>query len=260
MGIKENTEFSQSEQMGLYPAFDFLIRAILHNDIRGIQMLDNSETGSLVNFPIGNQIVVLFYNPSGKKKLTNAFSEDMLKILCHFQYTDEPFPHSIYAMLVTESLAHGINLDPLKICESFDQFDLYLHEEAIYRTTLFCLMCKTAYDQSGESRLLDIALYIYDKYQLKPDASDSFEPFVLINRLQIRKRKGLQFGDVDIDRLYLHKKEAILADDFELLSCINVLLDNHVEAGISYRSLELEQKECIQTLPIFELYQMQISK
>ncbi|WP_126429977.1 DUF4365 domain-containing protein [Brevibacillus marinus] len=255
LGIDENKIISETEtDPDLYPKFLFLIRALLYNDTKGLKV--NPLGDWIINFEIGDQVIVLLYQHK-EKKLINLFSEEMQKVKVEIVLNEKDrCPHCIYVMLKKDSLAKGANINHQVIRDSFNQIDPFLNDLSFTHTNLFCLECINAYDISKNSDLLDTAEYIYSKYKWEGSSqSPTFDDAVVtINLCQIRKRKFGSLEPEDIEQLIRLKNYFPYGEYIELHFCVNVLLESKIEAAIAYNKMTPEQQEDFKTLPIIHLY------
>jgi len=259
LGVDENKVFSATgtdPDLDSYKGFQYLTKAILHNNLDGI-VLQNPAYPCLVNFRVGNFMCVLDYDPSSKKRLTNAFSDRKKSVLVTIKNEGEETTHSLYVMLSADSLAKAENINHSIIRSSFDKFDPFQSEFAFGITNDFCLKCITAYDLSKNIALLDTTEHIFNKY--KPTGSPSSptmnDAIITTNLCQIRKRKQGKLSTEDLEALLVLKSNYMKEDFVELIFCINVLLESKVEATMTFRKLKPERQKYYEDLPINYLYQ-----
>ena len=253
LGIPQNTVLKESDETDIYLILQALTETINLNQLQGITLKD-SENATMINVVLGDKTVVIFYNPTGDTLLINGYSEEMLKMECIVRQNAEKegFPHSIFTMLSEEALVKSVNFNPDIIMKSFDQIDPFLNEAAFDWTNQFCLKCVRAYDLGGNPQLLDVASYVYSKYPITADAATN--SIIYINRLQIQKRLTSELTEMEIEELIQLKREAMIQDNQEMLFCINVLLDNQIEASMVFKQWNQEKQEFYQELPIYKLY------
>lgn len=257
-GIHEDVVFLESEGAEVYLMLFSLVQSYIQNKLVGFKPKEPKEA-CILNILVGDRSVVVFYNPHSSQKLINAFSEKMLEcnIYIRSDEEDKTIQHSIFLMLDESSLANSVNLDPEIIKASFDRVNLFDDPESNEWSNQFCLNCIKAFDQSRKTELLHIANYIYDKYE---PISDVDFPSILrnaiirINQLQIQKRLNNELNKSEFIELLELKKNATKNENNELLFCINVLLNNKLEAEMTFNELPIESQISFGEMPIFNLY------
>lgn len=105
------------------------------------------------------------------------------------------------------------------------------------------LIMINVFDKNGDLHFLDLAEYLLQK--LEPFTN---EERLLLNRLQIRKRRGT-FGDTDIDQL-----SNIECDDIHILFGKSVLLGCKEQAAIYFQQFSEDDKVMYQGFPIYKLF------
>lgn len=246
LGIPVHTVFDDDN---LLDRLEALFESYKQNELIRIAPT-NPDHSSICNIELGGKQVVLFYNPSGEKVLINGFSEYLVNSRYELQdkSTGLSFRHSIFIILDKLCLL-AVNMNPEVIKRSFDQVDPYINEDAFNMTNAFCLNCIAAYDKNDDPRLLNLAQYIYDKCP-----TNLRDYVVYINQLQIYQRIHGSFDETTQKEILRLKREAIKQDNYELLFCLNVLLQNKTEANDAYNELTKEQHKLYETLPIYSAY------
>jgi hypothetical protein len=209
-------------------------------------------------FVIGKKYVMMFYKVE-EDKFINFFSEGLLQtgeVRVTNNENGEYYPHSFYCQLDVESLALSVNINHTLIRYSFDQFDPFLNKMVEEITIQFCLRCIKAYDISKETDLLDTAEYILCKYYESSTYTNTSEiaAIVLLNQLQIKKRKLGSLEQADFENLIAIKSSFSLNDHYSLHFVCNVLLGSKTEADICFLKMDSENQDYFKTLPVYLLY------
>ena len=109
----------------------------------------------------------------------------------------------------------------------------------------------TAYDHTGDERLLEISQYAFDKLKALQEDKD---PYLTINALQIKKRVSLLTED-DIILL-----DTINSDDSQIQLGISILKEDVEGAKRIYATLGEEEKQLINEYPIMFLFKKLMSR
>lgn len=257
LGISDDTVFQEPDLHKFYKALKALTETIKQNKLIGIN-LKKPDNAQFINIELADKTLLVFYAPHGDTLLSNGFSSQMLNVECsvELQSNGGEFRHSVFTMLSVESLANAINLNVDTIKRSFDQFDPYHDDSTFDWTNNFCLKCLRAFDLSNNFQLLDLVSYIYSKYSPSDDAigHNSTTTIIRINQLQIQKRIGEDLTQSQVRELVQQKQVAWSQNNQDLLFCINVLLNNKMEADVSFEQFDQENQEFYEGLPIFKLY------
>lgn len=248
LGIPQQFIFRTHDGDDLIHDLEILNLLILDNVVKGI---DNKVANQLVNFPIGDQFILLYYSPANERKFCSAFKPEIAERQNMYKDETTTFLCSTYMLLNVEKLPQTINFDEQLICESFDRISAHAFscDTAYELTNQFCLKCIKTYDQSKDIRMLRIAEHIYN-IGFNNNVHDI--P-IRINRYQIQKRLHSFLPEKEKSELYQIKVTA--KDNLEILFCTNVLLDNSFEAKHSFERMEPEMQQFYQSLPIFSLYE-----
>ena len=99
------------------------------------------------------------------------------------------------------------------------------------------------FDANGDPHFLELAEYLLERITPYTD-----EEFILLNRLQIKKRKG-KLSTEDINTV-----KSLNTDDYRIQFGISVILENKVEADKAFEQFTKEEKECYMEFPIFKFY------
>ncbi|GGI44757.1 hypothetical protein GCM10008018_08690 [Paenibacillus marchantiophytorum] len=169
--------------------------------------------------------------------------------------SDNECAHSLYITMIEASLTKGINIDYEVIRRAFDRFDPFFNSMAFTNSNQFCLMCISAFDQTGNMELQETAEYIYQKYNYQRAARNSEETaIVTIKLIQIKIRKNGNIEAEDSETLILMKRDFPYKDQPELHFCAIVLLMNKTEAAYTFREFQMQRQEYYRKLPIYHLY------
>ncbi|MGE7887630.1 hypothetical protein ACQKN7_09640 [Bacillus cereus] len=164
---------------------------------------DLPEEAMYTGFTIGEMRFILFFDPDAKPEFSNAFSENFINKQVCIISNDVVILYTPYTLLNSSTLAYSCNSNLEVIKESFSQIDPFANDEVAYISNDFCLTCIHAYDLSKNEDFLDLAEYIYSKYQ-----GDTLTPEILyINQTQIKKRREGELSETDIHRLFSIKQE-----------------------------------------------------
>lgn len=253
-GVPVGTIVKETEEgISLKDGFTFLIRAALDNDIRALNLSKPAVTGP-VNLCIGDLLIVCYYRPQEQEKLLSLFSPDILQMECSLMYDGQEFGRaSIYSLLNDTSLARGANVKCEQIKRSFDLIDPFGNHVSFGRTNMFCLHCISAYDKIKNVELLDTADYILSKYKRSNSQLSLDDTTILINQIQISKRKNPTLSGEQIHFLIDAKNSFPLRDTPEIHFCINVLLESWKEADYSFTSMSKESQREFAKMPIYQL-------
>lgn len=107
----------------------------------------------------------------------------------------------------------------------------------------------SAFDINGDEELLNIAMY-----QLEKICEVEYRDYIIINKIQIRKR----LGELEIDDIETLRN--IKSDDLQIQYGINILLDNKDKAQQCYEHLDIETQDFLKEYPIFMLYKKLMDK
>lgn len=249
LDVDENIEFGDEtiESNKFINQIDNFNKMMLEDDCRNFKV-NLPEEAKYIGFDIGKMKFILFYNPYSKPIFTNAFSPNdsnkRIQVICN----DVATPYTPFTLFDSSSLACGCNVNIEVIKESFSQIDPFVNDEVAYISNDFCLTCIHAYDLSKNEDFLDLAEYIYSKYQ-----GDTLTPEILyINQTQIKKRREGELSETDIHRLFSIKQEH--TGNIGMNFCTSVLLESKVEAKLLFDKLNKEEQEHYKLFPIFKLY------
>ncbi|MGF2716333.1 DUF4365 domain-containing protein [Bacillus cereus] len=249
LDVDETTEFGDEtiERNKFINQIDNFNRMMLEDD-RSNFKVELPEEAKYIGFNIGGMKFILFYNPYSKPIFTNAFSQNIsnkrISVICN----DVETPYTPYTLFDSQSLVCSCNVNIKVIKESFNRIDPFVNDEVAYISNDFCLTCIHAFDLSQNEDFLELAEYIYSKYQ-----GDTLTPEILyINLTQIKKRRVGELSENDIHRLFSIKQEH--ADDKGITFCTSVLLESKVEAKLLFGKFSEEEQERYKAFPIYKLY------
>lgn len=106
------------------------------------------------------------------------------------------------------------------------------------------LIMINVFDKNHDLHFLDLAEYLLQK--LEPFTN---EELILLNRLQIRKRRGT-FSDTEINQL-----NSVKCDDIHILFGKSVLLGCKEQAAIYFQQFSEDDKVMYQGFPIYKLFE-----
>ncbi|MGH0499015.1 DUF4365 domain-containing protein [Bacillus wiedmannii] len=226
---------------------DNLNKMMLEDDCSNF-IVDLPDEAKYTGFNIGQMKIILFYNPHSKPRFTNAFSPNILNKRVRVICNDVVTPYTPYTLFDSSTLANGCNVNIEVIKESFSRIDPFVNDEVAYISNDFCLTCIHAYDLSQNEDFLDLAEYIYSKYQ-----GDTLTPEILyINLTQIKKRRVGELSEADVHRLFSIKQKHTA--DKGITFCTSVLLESKVEAKLLFGKFSEEEQERYKAFPIYKLY------
>ncbi|HFJ9318695.1 TPA: DUF4365 domain-containing protein [Bacillus tropicus] len=249
LDVDETTEFGDEtiERNKFISQINIFNKMMLEDD-RSNFKVEFPEEAKYIGFNIGGMKFILFYNPYSKPIFTNAFSQNIsnkrISVICN----DVETPYTPYTLFDSQSLVCSCNVNIKVIKESFNRIDPFVNDEVAYISNDFCLTCIHAFDLSQNEDFLELADYIYSKYQ-----GDTLTPEILyINQTQIKKRREGELSEADVHRLFSIKQEH--AGDIGMNFCTSVLLESKVEAKLLFDKLSREEQERYKAFPIYKLY------
>ncbi|MDZ5713552.1 hypothetical protein [Jeotgalibacillus haloalkalitolerans] len=210
----------------------------------------NKNNGYVLHTLANKGYLFFVLNGQSEKEtyLIDPFSEEFsdIKILVSNEKRTERVEMCNYYLLDAKALTKSINIDLDQIYSAIDSGEA---NDRIELANDFCLQCIKAYDISKNKDHLALAEYIYKKYDEVKEPS--MKQVVGLNLIQIEWRiNQYELSDSLIDQLIQMKIQAA-TDQHILLYCINVLLDNKIEAGYHFSKLTLDDQKNLKNLPIW---------
>jgi len=188
-------------------------------------------------------VFVLVFN---RNKIYNFYSQEMIdNTLCVIIRDDKEIKTSVYSNLLPEEYLNVNNFNEKIILKSFKNIEL--NDEVLDSINLLMLSFLTAYDQSNDRKYLDLA----DKLS-QIICKNRINDIDFINSKQIKHRKkNLSFNDKKLLNAISEKEEYI--NNYPILCCIDILLNNNFEFDIHYKNMKKKDKEIFNTWPIYNL-------
>jgi len=251
------TVFDINKEENIAVELNTLYKIFKLHQYDGVKLTNPNLTTALVNFSVADKLILLYVRNSENKLITNLFSEDVQNypVTLTNNELQQSVAHSLYSLLTVDALAFGVNIDYSIIRNSFDKIEPFIDDLAFHHTNQFCLNCIRAYDISQKIELLDVANYIYRKFNEATNTNPSDAQVIFINQTQIEKRKEGALLQETISQLYKYKQLAIKNDLYQLLFGINTLLENSFEASHCWGIMTRIEQEELKSYPIFTLYQ-----
>ena len=188
-------------------------------------------------------IFVLVFN---RNKIYNFYSQEMIdNTLCVIIRNGKEIKTSVYSNLLPEEYLNVNNFNERIILKSFKNIEL--NDEVLASINLLMLSFLTAYDQSNDRKYLDLA----DKLS-QIICKNRINDIDFINSKQIKHRKkNLSFNDKKLLNAISEKEEHM--NNYPILCCIDILLNNNFEFDIHYKNMKKKDKEIFNTWPIYNL-------
>ena len=188
-------------------------------------------------------IFVLVFNGN---KIYNFYSQEMIdNTLCVIIRDGKEIKTSVYSNLLPEEYLNVNNFNEKIILKSFKNIELI--DEVLDSINILMLSFLKAYDQSNDRRYLDLA----DKLS-QIICKNRINDIDLINSKQIKfRKKNLSFNDKKLLNAISEKDE--YKNDYHVLCCIDVLLDNTFDFNMHYKSMKKKDKEVFNDWPIYNL-------
>lgn len=188
-------------------------------------------------------IFVLAFNGN---KIYNFYSQEMIdNTLCVIIRDGKEIKTSVYSNLLPEEYLNVNNFNEKIILKSFKNIELT--DEVLDSINILMLRFLKVYDQSNDRKYLDLA----DKLSqiiCKNRTSD----IDLINSKQIKfRKKSLSFNDKKLLKAIGEKEE--YKNNYYVLCCIDILLDNYFDFNMHYKNIKKKDKEVFDDWPIHNL-------
>ena len=188
-------------------------------------------------------IFVLVFNGN---KIYNFYSQEMIdNTLCVIIRDGKEIKTSVYSNLLPEEYLNVNNFNEKIILKSFKNIELI--DEVLDSINILMLSFLKAYDQSNDRRYLDLA----DKLS-QIICKNRINDIDLINSKQIKfRKKNLSFNDKKLLNAISEKEE--YKNDYHVLCCIDLLVNNTFDFDKHYKSMNKKDKEVFKNWPIYNL-------
>ncbi len=188
-------------------------------------------------------IFVLVFNGN---KIYNFYSQEMIdNTLCVMIRDGKEIKTSIYSNLLPDEYLNVNNFNEKIILKSFKSIEL--NDDVLDSINLLMLRFLKAYDQSYDRRYLDLS----DKLS-QIICKNRINDIDLINSKQIKFRKrNLSFNDKKLLNTISEKEEH--KNNYHILCCIDILVNNTFDFAKHYKSMKKKDKEVFNEWPIYNL-------
>ena len=193
-----------------------------------------------------NRYKFVFVPVLNRNKLYNFYSQEMVdNTLCVIIRDGRKIKTSIYSNLLPEEYLNVSNFNEKIILKSFK--NLELNDVVLDSINLLLLSFLLAYDQSKDRKYLDLA----DKLS-QIICKNRNNDIDLINSKQIKyRKKNLSFKDKKL--LNEISEKEVYKENYQILCCIDILLDNNFTFDIHYKQMTKSNKKIFNTWPIYNL-------
>ncbi|MGG0664858.1 hypothetical protein ABE042_12175 [Viridibacillus arvi] len=247
LNIDESTEFIDEGERFIKNANSF-ISLVIDHDVTQLNIEYQPElVAGFILIDFAGIKFTFFLSPN--TSIINGFSKDLITRNTCLVVEDESYPASPYIKLSKEGLALSQNLDLKIIKESFDLIEPFANEHVFTFTNGFCLNCIGAYEISGNKEFLELANYIYAKYE--NGLNENSRLIIRINQLQVNYRLNKALTNSEENELIELKMSS---SNEEVLFCTSVLLSSRTEAQFFFNKLNSEIQTYYKNLPIYNLY------
>lgn len=152
---------------------------------------------------------------------------------------------SVYSNLLPEEYLNVNNFNEKIILKSFKNIELT--DEVLDSINILMLSFLKAYDQCNDRKYLDLA----DKLN-QIICKIRINDIDLINSKQIKlRKKSLSFNDKKLLKAIGEKEE--YKNNYYVLCCIDILLDNSFDFNMHYKNMKKKDKEVFDDWPIHNL-------
>lgn len=188
-------------------------------------------------------IFVLVFNGN---KIYNFYSQEMIdNTLCVMICDGKEIQTSIYSNLLPEEYLKVNNFNEKIILKSFKNIEMT--DEVLDSINILMLSFLKSYDQCNDRKYLNLA----DKLS-QIICKNRVNDIDLINSKQIKHRKNkLSFNDRKLLNAIGEKTE--YKNDYQVLCCIDILLDNTFNFNIHYKNMKKKEKKIFNEWPIYNL-------
>lgn len=193
-----------------------------------------------------NKYKFVFVPVLNRNKLYNFYSQEMVdNTLCVIIRDGKKIKTSIYSNLLPEEYLNVSNFNEKIILKSFK--NLELNDMVLDSINLLLLSFLLAYDQSKDRKYLDLA----DKLS-RIACKNRNNDIDLINSKQVKyRKKNLSFKDKKL--LNAISEKEVYKENYQILCCIDILLDNNFTFDIHYKQMTKSDKKIFNTWPIYNL-------
>ena len=219
----------------------------LHHLINLYDGIFTSEMKELQKYYINiNKYKFVFVLSFNGNKLYNFYSQEMVdNTLCVIESNGKKTKTSIYSNLLPEEYLNVSNFNEKIIEKSFKKLEL--NDEVFDSINFLLLSFLSAYDQSNDRKYLNLA----DKLS-QINCKNRNNDIDLINSKQIKfRKKNLSFTDKKTLKAISEKDE--YKNNYQILCCIAILLNNNFDFDMYYKKLNKKDKEKFNEWPINNL-------
>lgn len=248
VGLDESTEFINENEIFFENANSF-IRLIINHELTLLNIKKYESVVGFVLLDFAGIKFTIFVFPNSENPIINGFSKDLIIKDTRIDFDGQSYPVSPYIKLSKEGLALSQNLNFEIIRESFDLIEPFANEQLFIHTNDFCLNCIGAYEESGKKEFLELAKYIYSKYE--KGLNETSEIIIRINQLQLNYRLNEVLTEYEENQLI---KLKMSSSNDEVLFCTSVLLGSKKEAQFFFNKLNKDVQLYYENLPIYNLY------
>ena len=197
------------------------IGSIKINELRFSIFADKRNDGGFDVYSLWNT------KPSGKYIFTYKNSETQVNT------------KNFYSVLNKQAYASDdVNIDEMK--KEMEEYKLVPNEELLLNLQVLEII--KAYDYNNNDKLLDYALYLIEIIE----NYESIKDVVYINRMQICKRKNMLSDEMKLTLLEIKNRH----EDLFYKISVDLLIDNNVEAKLSFSKLNNEEQILYKDFPI----------
>lgn len=183
---------------------------------------------------------------TNKNKIINYYSDDMLNnVICTFDKEDESIINSVYSYINTDEIIGMSNFNSKIILNSYK--DIELCDEIYDSINNVLLVFVSAYDKTNNKDFINLA----DKLS-QINCKNRNNDIDIINSKQIKyRKKGLTTNDKKI--LSNISKKIDNQNDYQILCCIDILLNNNYNYEENYKKMSKKDKSIFKNFPICNL-------
>lgn len=195
-----------------------------------------------------NKYKFVFVPVLNRNKLYNFYSQEMVdNTLCVIIRDGRKIKTSIYSNLLPEEYLNVSNFNEKVILKSFKKIEL--NDAVLDSINGLNLSFLLSYDQTKDSKYLVLADKL-SRIACKKRNND----IDLINSKQIKcRKKCLSFNDKKILNAISKKEE--YKNNYPILCCIDILLNNNFDFDLHYKKMKERDKKIFNTWPINNLIQ-----
>ncbi len=234
--------------------FDIDYNKLSENDLKNLHYLMSfyegkfsKEIKDLQKYNINiNKYKFVFVPVFNKNGIYNFYSQEMIdNTLCVVIQRDEKIKTSIYSNLLPEEYLNVSNFNGKIILKSFKNIEL--NNIVLDSINNLVLSFLSAYDKSNDRQYLNLA----DKLS-QITCKNRNNDIDLINSKQIKyRKKNLSFKDKKL--LNAISEKEVYKENYQILCCIDILLDNNFTFDMHYKQMAKNDKKIFNTWPIYNL-------